>query len=136
MTDDLTDGDRSNLERLTLTLVETCVRNTGLEDLHAGRLPSSATGDFSDVRVVTPNGDIAWTELSRISDSEMKSLMIEVVDRVFTLLSFPQAFDDLRAGTGGWDRPKLDVNLMKRVRRIQAGRQIGDPDPDPDASLD
>ncbi|MDB5421496.1 MAG: hypothetical protein JWR59_1443, partial [Brevundimonas sp.] len=74
--------------------------------------------------------DIAWTELSRISDAEMKTLMIEVVDRVFTLLSFPQAFDDLRTGTGGWDRPKLDANLMKRVRRTQAGRQIGDADPD------
>ena len=41
-------------EHLALSLVETCVRNTGLEDLHAGRWPRSATGDYSDVRVMTP----------------------------------------------------------------------------------
>lgn len=44
MSDDmLTDGQKA---RFTLALVEQCVRNTALEDLHAGTVPSSATGDL------------------------------------------------------------------------------------------
>lgn len=67
-----------------LSLVEQCVRNSGPEDLHAGTVPGSATGDFSDVKVVTPYGEIPWTRLSRISDEKMKALMIEVTNKVFT----------------------------------------------------
>jgi len=67
------------------------MRNTCLEDLHAGRFPVSRLGDFSDVTVRTPDGDIPWTELSRTSDPEMKALMTEVVDRVFTYMRYPEA---------------------------------------------
>jgi hypothetical protein len=35
-----------------------CFRNTHLENLHAGMSPSSETGDFSDVNVVSPYGEI------------------------------------------------------------------------------
>lgn len=42
--------------RIALPLVERCVRNTSLEDLHAGKVPQNATGNFSDVKVVTPTG--------------------------------------------------------------------------------
>jgi len=31
-----------------------CVRNSSLEDLHAGIFPSSKTGDYTDVTVVSP----------------------------------------------------------------------------------
>lgn len=58
-----------------------------LEDLHAGSFPVTEKGDFSDVKVVTPCGEIPWSKLSRISDEEMRSLMIEVVDVLYTLLS-------------------------------------------------
>jgi len=63
-----------------------CVRNTFLEDLHSGTSPSSKAGDFSDVKVVTPYGEIAWDKLSRISDEEMKRLMKEVVNNVYSFL--------------------------------------------------
>ena len=115
----ITDEERLELERLTLALVETCVRNTSLEDLHAGRFPRSATGDWSDVTVMTPEGTIPWTEVSRISDAEMKTLMIEFVDRVFTYMRYPEALAGLSGGRT-WDRPKLDEQLMKTVRRRQA----------------
>lgn len=128
----MTDAERRDLERFTLSLVETCVRNTQLEDLHAGRFPVSATGDWSDVTVVTPDGDIPWTEVSRISDVEMKALMIEIVDRLYTYLTYPEAQGDVRTATAAWDRPKLDTNMMKRVLRLQQGRAIGEPDPDAD----
>ncbi|MBB5745722.1 hypothetical protein [Brevundimonas variabilis] len=132
MTDAVTAKDRRDAERLALSLVEICVRNTQLETLHAGTSPRSKCGDFSDVTVVTPYGDIAWTDLSRISDEEMKALMIEVVDRVFTFVSFPEVMAGLRTSTGRWDRPRLDENLMKTVRRRQAGSETGEPGADPD----
>jgi hypothetical protein len=90
----------NDLERLVLSLVETCVRNTGLETLHAGRFPHSPAGDYTDVRVITPTGDIPWAEVGRISDDEMKGLMIEVVDRLYTCLRHPEVLDGLRTATG------------------------------------
>ena len=57
-----------------------CFRNTKLENLHAGKSPSSKTGDYSDVKVVTPYGEIPWNEVSRFNDDEMKELMIDVVN--------------------------------------------------------
>src|SRR6266852_8541728 len=42
-----------------------CVRNSSLEELHAGVFPSSKTGDYTDVKVVTASdgglncGDVA-----------------------------------------------------------------------------
>ncbi|MGH7028202.1 hypothetical protein [Brevundimonas sp.] len=131
MTDEMTARERRDTERLALAIVETCVRNTGLETLHAGTFPRSAAGDYSDVTVATPYGDIPWTDVSRISDEEMKALMIEVVDRVFTYMSFPEELAGGRTSTSGWDRPRLNADLMKTVRRRQAGREFGEPDPDP-----
>lgn len=53
-----------------------CVRNTMLEDLHAGRLPITKTGDFSNVVVIDGTGQrIPWMELSRLDDGEMRDLM-------------------------------------------------------------
>jgi hypothetical protein len=67
------------------------VRNTELENLHSGINPSSKTGDFSDVFVVTPFGEIPWKNLSRMSDVEMRSLMLDVekkIMNVFKIYSF------------------------------------------------
>ena len=46
--------DKELAARLAKALAVTCVRNTFLEDLHAGISPSSRAGDHSDVTVVTP----------------------------------------------------------------------------------
>lgn len=115
--------DRRICARLAKSLVETYVRNTRLEDLHAGITPSSETGDFSDVKVVTPNGEIPWTRLSRISDDEMKSLMIEIVDRVYTFLSYPDELATLSARASRWNPPRLDANMMRTVRNRIARRE-------------
>jgi hypothetical protein len=37
-----------------------CVRNTSIEDVHVGIEPHSPSGDYSDVKVVTPVGEIPW----------------------------------------------------------------------------
>jgi hypothetical protein len=36
--------------------------------------------------VKTPAGEIPWSKLSRLSDEEMKTLMIDVVNRTYLLL--------------------------------------------------
>ena len=63
-----------------------CVRNSYLEELHAGIFPSSKTGDYTDVKVVSPYGDIAWNRLGRISDTEMQRLSKDIVNRLYTFL--------------------------------------------------
>ena len=74
-------------KRLAKLMALECFRNSGLEDLHAGIYPSSQSGDYSDVKVVTPYGEISWERLGRVSDDEMKMLMIDVVDRCYEFLS-------------------------------------------------
>jgi hypothetical protein len=55
-------------KRLALGIALLCVRNTSIENIHAGIEPNSRSGDFSDVRVVTPSGAIQWNNLSRIRE--------------------------------------------------------------------
>jgi hypothetical protein len=75
-----------------------------LEHLHAGTCPDSASGDFSDVQFSSQNGDIAWPELSRFNEDEMKLLMIDVVNRTYRFIHM--LFDD----EGG----KLILRLAER----------------------
>ena len=97
--------DRKGLDILLLSLVKVCVRDT-LEDLHAGITPRSKKGDHSDVKAVSPFGDIRWNKVSRIFDEEMKALMIEVANRVFTFLAdpvlFTNSFSMPAGGTSLW----------------------------------
>jgi len=74
------------LKRLAKYMAQQCFRNTVLEDFHAGITPYSEAGDYSDVVVKTPAGTIPWSKLSRLSDQEMKTLMIDVVNRTYLLL--------------------------------------------------
>jgi len=68
-------------DRLTSKYIAYAVRNA-LEELHSGITPSSETGDYSDVYVVTPFGKIEWNKLSRISDKEMRVLMLEIQKKI------------------------------------------------------
>ncbi|WP_417197737.1 hypothetical protein [Bizionia sp.] len=74
------------LKREALRMTASCVRNTVIDDYHKGTVPQSKTGDYSDVKVVTPYGEIAWNELSRISDDEMMAFNKEVTDLIYTYL--------------------------------------------------
>jgi hypothetical protein len=106
--------------RLAKALAALCVRNTFLEDLHAGTAPSSQAGDYSDVKVVTPYGEIAWSKTSRITDEEMKKLMKEIVNRLYTVLMNLDNEDAMqmlfRRGqdyTGRWDEPEFLPDFLK-----------------------
>ena len=75
-----------SIKQTATTISVNCVRNTVIENYHAGIVPQSETGDYSDVKVVTPFGEIAWNDLSRINDEEMKAFNIEVNNRIYTYL--------------------------------------------------
>ncbi|MEF9601666.1 hypothetical protein O4J55_04715 [Paracoccus sp. PXZ] len=115
---------RKNEEKAAASLARgmamICVRNTMLEDLHAGQVPITKTGDFSDVHVVDGAGRrIPWTELSRLDDGEMRDLMRQVVDRLYTFLlridepAFRDAIDPWMKAAARWDEPVLDPGLAK-----------------------
>jgi len=75
-------------KRLAKFIALHCFRNTDvLEDLHSGEVPISESGDYSDVKVITPDGEIPWSDLSRFGDREMKALMIDVVNRCDQVLA-------------------------------------------------
>jgi hypothetical protein len=81
--------DESKSEKdFAKALTAACVRRGEIEHLHSGITPVTLTGDYSDVFVVDANGRrIAWTEVSRIDQNEMRVLMIGVVDRIYTFLA-------------------------------------------------
>jgi hypothetical protein len=92
-------------KRLAKYLVLQCFRNSVIEDLHAGICPDSASGDYSDVRVSSPSGDIPWPKVSRLNDDEMKRIMIDVVNWTYRFVHM--LFDDDAGG-------KLILRLAER----------------------
>jgi hypothetical protein len=83
-------------KRLAKYLVHRCFRNSVLEDLHAGIAPDSKLGDYSDVTVSTPFGEIPWCNLSRFDDAEMETLMIDVVQKAYDFIR--ELFDEAKGG--------------------------------------
>jgi hypothetical protein len=117
--DNKTDMDKAFAQMIAAI----CVRNTHLENLHSGVSVTSETGDYSDVKVVTPSGEIAWNEISRFNDEDMKILMKQVVDKVYTFLRHnddPVFLDNFMNHSmrfiQNWDEPKIDKNLDKMTK--------------------
>ena len=97
------DDEKRIAARMAKVMAMMCVRNTKLEDIHAGVVPVSKTGDYSDVIVVDAEGrQIPWNEASHIDDNQMRELMKEVVNRLYT---FQLRFDDpeYQARIDRWD---------------------------------
>lgn len=90
------------------------VRNSYLEDLHAGTSPSSACGDYSDVKVVSPYGEIPWNDVSRINNTEMEKFMKQIINRFYTALRYAEEpdvmtqLDYLRRLAHYFDEPVTD----------------------------
>ncbi len=57
-----------------------CVRSSVLEDLNAGSVTVTRTGDYSDVLDADGNR-VPWSDVSRFDDGEMRALMRDVVNR-------------------------------------------------------
>ena len=114
-----------DVKELSRFLVLHCFRNTYLERLHAGIVPSSKSGDYEDVNVVSPYGPIPWKQLSRIDDDEMKKLIKEVVNRLYTALHRLMETGFLRVDpwitdtgfrcTVDWDQPEIDEGIKETI---------------------
>jgi len=115
------DAEKRIAAKLARTMAMLCVRNTHLETIHAGRTPVTRTGDWSDVTVVDADGNrIPWTDVSHISDDEMRDLMQDIVNRLYT---FHLCADDPKlqaeiqkwmAVAGKWDEPEIDQRMIGR----------------------
>lgn len=103
--------------RLAKMLAAMCVRHTGIEEIHAGIEPVSKTGNYSDVKVIDAEGrEIPWNEVSRISNDEMKGLMKQVVNRLYTFFiqgedpRFQKQADYFEQISQTWDTPEPDID--------------------------
>ena len=93
-----------------------CVRNSYLEELHAGVFPNSKTGDYTDVKVISPYGEIAWNRVGRISDEEMKQLIEDVVNRLYTFLFHMLTSGEPDRGIPlpkNWSPPQIEGSIAK-----------------------
>jgi hypothetical protein len=114
------DDEKRIAARMAKTLAMMCVRNTGLETLHAGVVPVTQTGDYSDVRVIDADGrEIAWNDVSHLDDDQMRALMKEIVNRVYTFYisiddeEFRDRIDRWAWLTDCWDEPDSDIEFLK-----------------------
>lgn len=122
------DLERKIASVLSKAMALICVRNTCLETLHAGPGVISHTGDYSDVIVTDANGrQIPWSEVSKISDDEMRELMREIVNRLYTFQlrvgeqEFRDYLDQQLTSTQNWDEPRHDWNLAGQKLRETTG---------------
>jgi len=116
----------ANLSKI-MTMI--CIRNTRLEDLHAGVQPVTLTGDYSDVHVVDGTGQtIPWCQVSHIDDLQMAALMREIVNRLFTFHvrrddpSFRDHLDRWMTASNKWDSPVLDTAFLDAVAELGSAR--------------
>src|SRR6516225_3804107 len=85
-----------------------------VQDLHAGIVPSSKTGDYTDVQVVSPYGEIAWNRLGRISDEEMKRLSQDIMNRLYTFLFYLLTHGEPDRGMPlptHWSPPHIEASI-------------------------
>lgn len=117
---DPTDPDlQQAMEKMAKAFTVLAVRNTYLEDLHAGVVPHSETVDGSDIMVTDASGrEIPWAEVSRFNDAEMKVLMKQVVDRLYTCLlhmfdpAMQPTLDHALRFTQAWDPAQVANSLL------------------------
>ncbi|MDP0926575.1 hypothetical protein Q0601_05295 [Paracoccus onubensis] len=116
----MTESDEDQIvANLAKAMAMICVRNTKLEDLHAGPVPVSRTGDYSDVVVLDGAGNrIPWTQVSLLDDDEMRDLMRQVVNRLYTFHlrlddpDFQHVITRWLSAARRWDEPEPDPGLM------------------------
>ena len=115
------DDEKRIAAKMAKTLAMMCVRNTGLETLHAGVVPVTHTGDYSDVRVIDADGrELAWNDASHLDDDQMRALMKEIVNRVYTFYisiddeEFRDRVDRWARLADRWDEPDDDIEFFRK----------------------
>lgn len=116
------DDEKRIAAMMAKTLAMMCVRNTGLETLHSGIVPTTHAGDYSDVRVIDADGrEIAWNDVSHLDDDQMRDLMREIVNRLYTFNVsiddpvFRQQVDRWAKVADRWDEPSDDLDFFRRL---------------------
>mgnify|MGYP000125409452 FL=1 len=116
------DDEKRIAAKMAKTLAMMCVRNTGLETLHAGIVPVTHAGDYSDVRVIDADGrEIAWNDASHLDDDQMRALMREIVNRLYTFnvsiddSEFRDRVDRWARLADRWDEPDEDIAFFRRL---------------------
>ncbi|WP_374589196.1 hypothetical protein [Novosphingobium sp.] len=116
------DDEKRIAAKMAKTLAMMCVRNTGLETLHAGIVPVTHAGDYSDVRVIDADGrEIAWNDVSHLDDGQMRTLMKEIVNRLYTFnisiddQEFRNRVDRWARIADRWDEPDEDIAFFQRL---------------------
>ena len=110
---------RDDEERITAMM---CARNTGFESLHSGIAPVTHAGDYSDVRVIDADGrEIAWNDVSHLDDDQMRALMKEIVNRLYTFNisiddpDFRNSVDRWARIAERWDEPDPDLEFFRKL---------------------
>lgn len=108
------DDEKQIAAQLAKVIAMMCVRNSKLEDIHAGRVPITRTGDYSDVVVLDADGRrFPWAEVSHIDDNQMRDLMKDIVNRLYTFQmrsgepEFQAWIDRWARVAAKWDEPEL-----------------------------
>ena len=116
------DEEKRIAAKMAKTLAMMCVRNTGLEALHAGAVPVTHTGDYSDVRVIDADGhEIGWNDVSHLDDEQMRDLMREIVNRLYTFHisiddpEFRERVDRWAKIADRWDEPDDDIEFFRKL---------------------
>ena len=118
------DDEKRIAAKLARIMAMLCLRNTQLETLHSGLTPVTRTGDYSDVFVVDADGRrMPWSEASRIDDAEMRQLMQEIVNRLYTFhleANDPKLQATIERWMGvamKWDEPEIDHRMISSRRQ-------------------
>ena len=129
----MTEHEQRLIASVSKSMAMMCVRNTMLEDIHAGIEPVSRTGDFTDVMVIDANGRrIPWPEVSRIGNEEMGRLMRQVVNRLYTFqakaddLHFVAKMDWALAEPWRWDESEFDETILAAITSSRRRAEEGD----------
>ena len=108
--------------RLAKLMSMICVRNTGIEELHAGTVPVTHTGDYSDVFVTDADGrQIPWPDASHLDDDQIRTLMRQIVNRLYTFHlkaddpGFREHLERWLAVAERLDEPKLDEAFLATI---------------------
>ena len=108
--------------RLAKLMAMICVRNTGIEELHAGTVPVTHTGDYSDVFITDADGrQFPWSDASHLDDDQIRTLMRQIVNRLYTFhlkaddAGFRDHLDRWLAVAERWDEPKQDEAFLATI---------------------
>ena len=114
------DAEKRIAAKLAKIMTMLCVRNTYIENIHAGPTPVTHTGDWSDVIVVDADGRrIPWTEVSHITDEDMRKLMRQIVNRLYTFYlcaddpTIQVEIEKWMVVAGKWDEPEIDPRMIR-----------------------